>query len=103
MATMYRGTTPTNVFHTDVDLTSAEEVYITYKQGNDIKFEFTKDDFVEFTGTEVVVNLTQKQTLLLNDRKNVRIQFRAIYPSGYAIASNIIEVPFNEILKEGEI
>lgn len=31
---MFRGTTPTNIFNVNVDLTNAEVIYITYSQQN---------------------------------------------------------------------
>ena len=36
---MIRGTTPTNIFNVDVDLTTATAIYITYNQNGKTVFE----------------------------------------------------------------
>lgn len=39
-----RGSTPTHTFTTDLDLTSASEIYVTYKQLGRVVAEKTKAD-----------------------------------------------------------
>lgn len=116
---MRRGTTPTNTFTVDIDLTQAEVIYITYKQGPRTVIEKTKQDLT-ITPKELSVRLTQRDTLQLKqaavDRiinggdlnlaeKNlfVDIQIRARFPGGDALASNIMHAPVEAILKDGEI
>ena len=82
---MYRGTTPTNVFRTDVDLSNASVLFITYKQGG-----------------KLVLELSQKDTLLFSEGI-VTIQIRAKFPDGSTIASSLIRTSTYEILKDGEI
>lgn len=36
---MYRGTTPTNVFRTDVDLENASVLFVSYKQNGKVVLE----------------------------------------------------------------
>lgn len=98
---MFRGTTPTNVFNVDVDLTNAEVIYITYKQQNKVVFEKEKSD-ITVTETALTVKLTQEETLKLTERE-VEIQIRARFSDGTALASNIIKTTASKILKDGVI
>lgn len=99
---MIRGTTPTHVFTTDVDISDAEVVYVTYMQGNK-KLEKTKEDLT-FTETGFEVKLTQKETLDFKAMgMNAEVQIRARFEDGTAVASNVIVVPISKILKGGVI
>ena len=98
---MIRGTTPTNTFNVDVDLTDAVAIYITYVQGDQTIFEKDIDD-ITVESDKLTVNLSQEDTLKLSP-KEVRIQIRAKFADGTAIASNIITTMANAILKDGEI
>lgn len=98
---MYRGTTPTNVFRTDVDLENASVLFVSYKQNGKVVLEKSLED-VSVKKTLVTVNLTQKETLLFQDGI-VTIQIRAKFPDNTAIASNLIRTPAEEIVKDGEI
>lgn len=102
---MIRGTTPTNRFYMDIDLSSAK-VYLTYVQGGNVVFEKTGDD-LSFSSSDdeysISVNLTQKDTLALKSDKQVRIQIRAVFSDGKSVASEIMEVTVVDILKDGEI
>ncbi len=98
---MRRGTTPTNTFTVDVDLTTAIAVFVTYKQGDRILVEKDIDD-LDITATKVEVTLSQEDTLAFA-QGSVRIQIRAKYGDGAAIASNIIVAPVDQILKDGVI
>ena len=103
---MRRGTTPTHVFNTDIDLSGAEVIYVTYQQNGKTIIEKTRDS-LEVTEDTVVVHLTQAETLLFSQGSNaqqVRVQIRAKWPgSGQAVASNVVQTTVKEILKEGEI
>lgn len=98
---MYRGTTPTNVFRTDVDLENASVLFVSYKQNGKVVLEKSLED-VSVKKTFVTVNLTQKETLLFQDGI-VTIQIRAKFPDNTAIASNLIRTTAEEIVKDGEI
>lgn len=98
---MYRGTTPTNVFRTDVDLENASVLFVSYKQNGKVVLEKSLED-VSVKKTLVTVNLTQKETLLFQDGI-VAIQIRAKFPDNTAIASNLIRTTAEEIVKDGEI
>lgn len=99
---MLRGTTPTHVFKTNIDLSDAEVIFITYKQQGKILVEKTIDD-VTLTAEEVSVKLTQEDTLAFDEHSNVKLQIRARFADGTAVACPVIERPVGDILKEGEI
>lgn len=98
---MYRGTTPINVFLTDVDLTKASVFFITYVQNGKVVLEKSKEE-VKIQKNVVMVFLSQKETLLFKEGI-VTIQLRAKFPDGSSIASDLIRTLAYEILKDGEI
>lgn len=93
---MRRGTTPTITITTDLDLTEASNLFVTFKQGSKTVFEKTLDD-VTVTENTVVCELTQKETLALTGG-GVRFQIRATLGDS-KVASNIMSAPVEEILK----
>lgn len=98
---MIRGTTPTHIFKTNVDLTGAR-VYITYAQDKKPVLEKTGED-VTITSKSVSVTLSQRETFKFRSCKDVDIQIRYIFPDGSAGASNIMTVDVSDVLKEGVI
>jgi hypothetical protein len=96
-----RGTTPTNTFKTNIDLTGAT-VFLTYSQRGRVVLEKTGDD-LEITAEAIVTRLTQKDTLGFDALQKVSIQIRYVFPDGTAGASNIMTASVGEILKDGEI
>lgn len=99
---MRRGTTPTHRFATNVSLVDAEEIYVTYKQGSIILTK-TKDDCV-VTPDALMLKLTQEDTLMFKTEGcKLKIQIRAKFLDGTAIASNVIEASVERILKNGVI
>ena len=99
---MYRGTTPTNIFTSELDLSTADVVYISYKQLGKVLVEKTKSDITFGDGT-MSVTLTQEDTLKFSEDKEVYVQIRARFIDGRAVASNIIQTPAQAILKDGVI
>lgn len=97
---MFRGTTPTNVFNVDIDLTTATEMYISYEQNKQVIVEKELSDCT-VTAESVSVTLTQAETLLFQPGK-VFVQIRAKIGST-AVASNIITTTAERILKDGAI
>jgi hypothetical protein len=98
---MKRGTTPTNTFKTNIDLTGAT-VFLTYSQRGRVVLEKTGDD-LEISAEAIVTRLTQKDTLGFDVLQKVSIQIRYVFPDGTAGASNIMTASVGEILKDGEI
>lgn len=99
---MYRGTTPTHTFATDIDLTLAEVIYITYEQQGKELIEKEKED-ITVESDSLTIKLTQEETLAFDTIADVKIQIRVRFPDGTALASNIMSVPAREILKDGVI
>jgi len=97
---MRRGSTPTNTFDVDIDLTGAT-VFITYKQKGRTVIEKTGTD-ITVTSTSLTVELTQAETLAL-DVGEVEMQIRYVFPNGSADASNIMRATAERILKDGVI
>ena len=99
---MTRGTTPTHEFNTNVDLTDAKIVYITYMQNGETVVEKTIDDAV-IDGDKITVSLTEEDTLKFDANSLVEIQLRVGFENGERIASNIMRVRVQKILKDGEL
>ena len=98
---MRRGTTPTITITTDIDLTQASNLFVTFKQGGDgIAFEKTLDE-VTVTENAVICELEQNDTLALKDGL-VMIQIRATLGDS-KVASNIMTASVDAILKGGAI
>lgn len=97
-----RGTTPVHTFLVDLDLTSAEVIYVTYKQGRNILIEKEKDD-LDVTAESLSFKLTQEDTLALKTAEVCEMQIRARFPDGTAVDSNIMKAHVGRILKDGVI
>jgi len=101
---MYRYTTPTNVFQTNVDLRNAR-VYVTYSRNGRVRLEKTNEDMT-ITEDSITVRLTQADTGALGAAgvsKSVEIQIRYVMEDGTADASNIMHATVERVLKDGEI
>ncbi len=98
---MKRGTTPTNTFKTNIDLTGAT-VFVTYAQGGKTVLEKAGED-LEITEEAVAVRLSQEDTLAFSASQRVSIQIRCVFPDGTACASNIMSADVGGILKDGVI
>lgn len=98
---MRRGTTPTITINTDLDLTDASNLFVTFKQDGVVVFEKTLSD-VTVTEETVVVNLTQDETLALNTSAGLQFQIRATLGDN-KVASNVMQTTVEKILKEGVI
>lgn len=99
---MIRGTTPTVQFTLPIDASILDCLYITVAQKGNVVFEKCLTD-CECDGVEISCRLSQADTLLLDCKKPVEIQVRAKTQSGDALASQILSIPADRILKEGEI
>ena len=102
---MIRGTTPTLTFNTDVDLTGADRLYITFQQNGKTVLEKSLEDMT-VTPTTITLTLTQADTLAFENSRNapeVLIQIRAGWLAGDAIASDIMYTTVNRLLKDGVI
>lgn len=100
---MRRGTTPTHTIQTDMDLTDAEVLYITYRQNGKNVIEKSLHDGIVVMSDSVNVKLSQADTLAFSHRGEVLIQIRAGFADGSRLASNVMHTTVDEILKDGEI
>lgn len=99
---MIRGTTPTVEFELPMEVNTLSQLYVTFCQGGISRIEKTLADCVA-AGTVLSTRLTQEETLRLNDKKPVEIQLRVKTMHGEVLASEIIEVTVERILKDGVI
>ena len=97
---MKRGSTPTNTFEVDIDLTGAT-VFISYRQKKQIVFEKSGAD-VEIEPTKLTVQLTQEETLAF-EPGDVEMQIRYVFPNGKADASDFMKTRAEAIIKDGVI
>lgn len=97
---MRRGSTPTNTFTVDIDLTGAT-LFVSYEQKGCVVLEKTGEDLT-VTATSITLELSQEDTLKFTTGE-VLIQIRYVFPSGQADASNIIKTTFERIIKDGVI
>lgn len=65
--------------------------------------DFSNDERMTITADSISVTLTQAETLMLMHDADVRMQIRAKFADGSAVASNIMQTTVSEILKDGEI
>ena len=98
---MKRGSTPTHVIRTSIDLTQAK-IYLTYSQNGHTLVEKTNED-LEVTDEGIVVMLTQEETLRFKAGVETEVQIRYVTSNGTADASNVIKVTVDDVLKNGVI
>lgn len=107
---MTRGTTPTHTFTLPDNLKTAtlSTLYITYAQRGETVLEKTLSDVTINNGV-ITCTLTQAETLLFSVRNHARstddvaIQVRMKTSDGTAMASDIMRIPVQDVLKDGEI
>ena len=99
---MRKGTTPTCTFTTDIDLSDAVRVQVVFSQYGRKLIEKEKSD-CEITSEKLIVVLTQRDTLILDDRYPVKIQIRAKFAGDIAVLSNTMVTTVEKLLKGKEI
>lgn len=99
---MRRGTTPTISFTLPFDSSVISEIWLTIAQRSKEVLTKKKAD-MKIDGSMVSVQLTQQETLALDDYADIEIQARLKTTGGEAFASNILRVSVDAILKDGEI
>ena len=100
---MIRGTTPILNFTLPFEVSELSEYWITISQRyENIKIDKTSTDCTA-SGSEITLELTQEDTLMLIAGKPVYIQIRALTTADLAIASNMVTCDVGDILKEGVI
>ena len=99
---MVRGTTPTLEFTLPFSTELLAEAYVTLSQNKRVVVDKSLEN-CERSGNRLSVKLTQADTLLLDSDHKTEIQVRAKLNSGDAVASRIVTVNTERILKDGEI
>jgi hypothetical protein len=99
---MIRGTTPTLEFTLPFEVEYLADAYVTLAQEGTVVVEKCMTD-CGCTGDCLTVRLTQEETLKFKCNRSVEIQIRAKTKTGDAIASDIITVSAEKILKDGVI
>lgn len=99
---MIRGTTPKLEFTIPFDTGQLAKAYITISQKGSIVIDKPLSEII-CDGNVMSLHLTQEETLKLKADSIAEIQIRVRTNSGEALASNIIQVSTERILKDGEI
>lgn len=98
---MIRGTTPTLTFNLGVKISDLSDIYITFSQNGKTVLE-RKDGQPEGKHS-VKIELTQEETLAFEVDPVLLVQVRAKSKQGDALASNIMRINVEDVLKEGKI
>jgi hypothetical protein len=100
---MFRGTTPTLEFEVPFDTNIIDKCYVTLAQGGVVVLDKTNVDLV-FDGNIIKLPLKQQDTLMCDCKKRCAdVQIRVTDTYGRALASNVMKLPIDHILKDGEI
>ena len=99
---MVRGTTPTLEFTLPFSTELLAEAYVTLSQNKRVVIDKPLEE-LERNGNTLSVQLTQEETLLLDCAYKTEIQVRTRTSEGEALASDIITVTTDRILKDGVI
>ena len=100
---MYRGTTPDLEINVgDIDLSTVTDLWLTLSQHGEVKINKTLEDLT-IDGSTVSCTLTQEETLSLKAHSSTLMQMRFLTSDGEAMATPIVKVPVEAILKEGVI
>ena len=99
---MVRGTTPTLEFTLPFSTELLAEAYVTLSQNKNVVVDKPLGE-MERNGNRLSVKLTQAETLLFDCAYKTEIQVRARTQEGEALASDIITVSTDRVLKDGVI
>lgn len=100
-----RGTTPEITIHipSEIELGTATEIWVTIRQ---LQLEITKtlvDGGVVVDQSDLLVELSQGDTLRLKPGTEAGIQIRILLDDDIALASQIEPIIVKDIVKDGEI
>ena len=104
---MIRGSTQNLVFNIGINTEEVSQLWLTFSHSNRLNAEiFTKEiNDVILDGASITVPLSQEETLALNEynikEKSVYIQLRVLLDDGQALASSIVEITVEHLLKGG--
>ena len=101
---MYRATTPTHTFVLSINTNTCKEILVSYRQGG-VKLDKhyqdnTLPDGMTLDGKNVVIHLTQEETLMFDSKKFANAQVRVLTVDDQAYASQIFSVKVSPVLNE---
>lgn len=96
---MIRGTTPRHIFNMPFDVSSIEEVRITYEQNGQKVLEKTENDCT-MEGTKITVQLTQEETLKFEESRNVSLQLKVLTSAGDVMVTKVRKISCGRILND---
>lgn len=99
---MIPGTTPTHTFNLPISAEDIAAIRITYEENGKIVLQKETDD-VTLQGNEVIVKLSQKDTLQFGSNVSVRIQVKIRTTGGDVLVSKMIKKTTSVVLDKGEI
>ena len=99
---MIRGTTPLLEFDMPFDTSSIAEAFVTLSQNQKVILDKPLSE-CKCSANKLSVRLSQEETLQLDCDCNTEIQVRVRTIEGDALASDIITVRTDRILKDGVI
>lgn len=99
---MIRGTTPTLEFEIPFETEIISEAFVTLSQKEKVVLDKHLSECM-CEGNKLSVSLTQEETLQLDCRCVTEIQLRVRLKDGNALASQIIPVITERILKDGVV
>lgn len=101
---MDRATTPTHTFKLPVDTATCDIIRVVYKQGSTklIKEKTPSDlpDGMTLNGYNVVIKLTQEETLMFDSKNMVRVQVRVKKTTGEVFDSQKWAIQVDDGLDE---
>lgn len=96
---MRRGTTPKHVFAVEFAAADIKRVEITYEQNEKIVIKKTEKD-CKISDKEIALTLSQRETLLFEEKGCVSVQLRVLLADGTVLASDIIHISCENCLSE---
>lgn len=94
-----QGSTPTHTFSTPYKKEEIQKIIITYFQNGRIICE-KKDDDISVSDFSISTNLAQEDTLLFDEKGDVKMQIKVKLKSGDVIPSNNMYAKVNEVLNK---
>lgn len=99
---MIRGTTPRLEFTLPFRVDIIEAAYVTFAQAREVVIDKPLTD-CECEEEKIICTLTQEETLRLSCGCKTEMQVRIKTKDGESLASDIIEIETERILKDGVI
>lgn len=96
---MRRGTTPTHIFTLPFEVNSCTKVRVVYAQREIVKITKTEAD-AELTGNQIIVKLSQEDTLRLDDRLKTEVQVRVLTADCESMVSDVITLNTKRCLND---